>query len=185
MKVPGIRRNLEANSAVRGAMMAKWFFPVSIFFLASSACAPVISKQSLSQADMNVTFQELQKDPERYGGKVVLLGGQILGTNAQEGQTWIEVLQKPLGSRQRPKDTDLSYGRFLIRFPDFRDPAIYAPGRLITVLGEVQGGHLSPLSRTTYNYPVLVPREAHLWRPEEPGAGPLINFGFGIGGVFH
>ncbi len=176
--------DIAAISKNAGGMMAKWLLPVCVFCLALSACAPVISKQSLGQADLNLTFQELQRDPERYRGKVVLLGGQILGTRVQETQTWVEVLQRPLTSRQRPKDTDVSYGRFLIRFLDFRDPAIYAPGRLITVVGEVQGGQVSRLGGTTYNYPVLVPREAYLWRPEEPGAGPLINFGFGIGGVF-
>ncbi len=164
--------------------MAKWLFPVLGFFLALSACAPVISKQSLSQADMNLTFQELQRDPERYRGKVVLLGGQILGTKVQDGQTWIEVLQRPLTSRQKPKETDVSYGRFLTRFADFRDPAIYVPGREITVLGEIEGKQVSPLNGTTYVYPVLIPREAYLWRPEEAGAGLPINIGIGIGGVF-
>ncbi len=164
--------------------MARWFLPVLAFVLMLSGCAPVISKESLRQADLNVTFQELQKDPDRYRGKVVLVGGQILGSRVQDGQTWVEVLQRPLTSRQRPQATDASYGRFLVRFSDFRDPAVYAPGRQITVLGEVEGKQISPLDASTYTYPLLVPKEAYLWRPEEPGAGPLINFGFGIGGVF-
>jgi outer membrane lipoprotein len=167
-----------------GGTMAKWFFPVLAFFLAVYGCATVIPKESLKSADLNLTFQQLQRDPEQYRGKVVLLGGQILSSKVQSNETWVEVLQRPLSSGQKPQNTDVSYGRFIVHFPDFRDPAVYAPGRQITILGEVQGREVLPLDGTTYAYPLLAPREAYLWRPPEPGSGPLINFGFGIGGVF-
>jgi outer membrane lipoprotein len=146
------------------------------------ACAPVISKQSLREVDPAITFQELVKDPEKYSGKVILLGGRILATAFMEGETWVEVLQQPLDWQQKPEDTDVSYGRFLIRFAEFRDPVIYAAGRRITVLGEVQGKRVLPLREMDYTYPVLLPREHHLWEPET-GFGPSFHIGIGIGGV--
>jgi outer membrane lipoprotein len=111
------------------------------------------------------------------------LGGDIVTTTVKEGETWVEVLQKPLDSGQKPEDTDVSYGRFLVHFRDFRDPAIYAGGRKITVLGQVQGKKVMPLKEMDYTYPVLIPRESHLWKPETK-SGPLFHFGIGVGGVF-
>jgi outer membrane lipoprotein len=157
------------------------FFTLSLMGL-FSACAPVISKQSLREVDAGLTFQELIKDPDRHKGKVVLLGGQIVTVTIRDGETWVEVLQQPLDWQEKPEDTDLSYGRFLVRFLDFRDPAIYSAGRKITVAGEVQGKKVWPLKEIEYNYPVLIPRESHLWKPES-GGGPFFHIGIGVGGV--
>ncbi len=158
-----------------------WFL-VGVMVLLS-ACASVISKQGLREADSKITFQVLLQDPDRQKGKVVLLGGEIITTTVKEGETWVEVLQKPLDSDQKPEDTDVSYGRFLVHFRDFRDPAIYAGGRQITVLGQVQGKKVMPLKEMDYTYPVLIPRESYLWKPEAK-SGPFFHFGIGVGGVF-
>jgi starvation-inducible outer membrane lipoprotein len=42
------------------------------------ACAPVISDRSLREANLSISFQELQKNPDAYTGKVVILGGKIM-----------------------------------------------------------------------------------------------------------
>ena len=128
-----------------------WFIMSVVALL--SACAPVISKQGLRELDPEITFQKLLKDPDRYKEKVALSGGQIVSTTVKEGETWVEVLQKPLSSQQKPEDTDVSYGRFLVHFMDFRDPAIYSGERKITVLGEVQGKKVMPLKEMDYTYP--------------------------------
>jgi outer membrane lipoprotein len=101
----------------------------------------------------------------------------------ESDQTWIEILQKPLDSQQKPQYTDVSYGRFLIHFPDFRDPAIYAPGRELTVVGEVEGVMIQKIKEMDYAYPVIVPKESHLWEPQSM-TSPLFNIGIGVGGVF-
>jgi outer membrane lipoprotein len=147
-----------------------------------SACAPVISKQSLREVDPAITFRGLIKDPEKYRGKVILQGGRILTTTVKEGEAWVEVLQQPLNWQQKPEDTDVSYGRFFIHFAEFRDPTIYAAGKRITVLGEVQGKRVLPLKEMDYTYPVLLPREHHLWEPET-GLGSFFHIGIAIGGV--
>ncbi len=149
-----------------------------------TACATAIPKESLRQADPSLTFQTLVKNPDAYKGKVVLLGGQIMNTTLSDGATWVEVLQRPLDWRQKPKDTDESYGRFLVRFPGFQDPAIYSPGKKITVLGEVAGKKLMRLGNIEYPYPELISKEQYLWKSEAYG-GPAFHIGIGVGGVFH
>lgn len=147
-----------------------------------TACAHVISQESLKKVDPDLTFQILIKHPDRYQRKQILAGGRILSTEVREGETWVKVLQHPLDWKQKPKNTDESYGRFFIRFRGFLDPAIYTSGKRITVLGEVQGRKVKRLSDMEYSYPVLLSLEHHLWKPENLG-GPSFHFGIGIGGV--
>lgn len=154
-----------------------------ICILLLPSCAPRFSKQVMSEADPALTLRDVLRDPDRYKGKVLLVGGEIVRTAAQEGESWVEAVQQALDWRQRPKDIDISEGRFLVRFEDFRDPAVYAPGRKITVVGRVQGKRVQPLNQMAYTYPVLIPLEAYLW-PRESGAGPFFHFGIGVGGVF-
>lgn len=158
----------------------------ALFVLAAFlvSCGPVISKQVMSSVDPSVSFQDLIKDPERFKGKTVVLGGRIIGTNVKTGETWMEVLQQPLDSRQRPEEADVSHGRFLVKFTDYRDPAVYSPGRAITVAGQVLGKEVRPLSQIEYTYPVLLAREAYLWRIEQYPSEPRFHFGVGVG-VFH
>ena len=144
------------------------------------ACTPAISKDSLQLADPTLTFAMLAKNPESYQGKNILVGGLILATNARDGETWVEVLQNPLDWQNKPKDTDESYGRFLVRFPGFADPAIYAPGKRITLLGTVEGKKIQRLKEMDYHYPVLFPREHYLWKPEDYGDSRF-HFGIGVG----
>jgi len=161
--------------------MRKKFFCLVVLLALLSACGP-IPRQSLKDVDSTISFQALLKDPERYQGKLVLLGGQIVTTTVGQGETWVEVLQHPLSWRQKPDEPDVSYGRFLIRFKELRDPAVYAKGRMITVLGEVQGQRIMPLQKIEYTYPVLDPRESYLWKSAAEG-GTSFHFGLGVGVV--
>jgi outer membrane lipoprotein len=163
--------------------MRKFFYIVPAFLLILSACAPPFSRSTLDRVDPQISFQALSRDPESFIGKIVLVGGNILEIYVESDQTWIEILQKPLDTQQRPQYTDVSYGRFLIHFSDFRDPAIYAPGREITVVGEVEGSRIQKIREMDYVSPVILPKESHLWQPQSV-MGPSFNIGIGIGGVF-
>ncbi len=163
-------------------MKLKGFIIIGLMVLLT-ACASPISKEGLKRVDPEITFQDLIQDPDKYRGKVILVGGQILTTTVRGGESSVEVLQQPLDWRQRPRDTDVSYGRFLVHFEGFLDPAIYAKGRRITVLGEVAGKRVLPLKEMEYSYPVLLPREHYLWRPEDSYDGPSFHIGIGVGGT--
>ncbi|MGB5158045.1 Slp family lipoprotein [Desulfobacterium sp. N47] len=146
-----------------------------------SACAPVLSDKSLREANLSISFQDLQKNPDAYMGKVVIFGGRIITTTAKKDETWVEVLQQPLDNQYKPENKDVSYGRFIIVFKGFMDPAIYAPYRLITVTGEVVGKEVLPIKEIQYTYPVLAVREHTLIRPENYNNEPRFNLGFGLG----
>ncbi|MGB9697902.1 MAG: Slp family lipoprotein [Thermodesulfobacteriota bacterium] len=147
------------------------------------ACAPIFNKEKMKEVDYELTLAALINDPERYTGKIMILGGRIIKAEIKEGVTWIEVLQLPLDWRKKPKETDESAGRFLAFFADFHDPAIFSPGRKITVLGLISGRKTLSIGEKEYHYPVLKIKEAHLW-PEESKSGVFFHFGIGLGGTF-
>ena len=146
-----------------------------------TACAPVLSDKSLREANLSISFQDIQKNPDAYIGKVVILGGRIISTTAKKDETWVEVLQQPLDHQYKPENSDTSYGRFIIVFRGFMDPAIYAPARRITVAGEVTGKKILPIKEIQYTYPVLAVREHALFGPEDYNNDPRFHFGLGLG----
>lgn len=144
-----------------------------------SGCAPVFPREITDRVDRHIAFKELLAEPGKFKGSWVMLGGVIVSSrNAKEG-TYIEILQRPLESDGRPVDTDATEGRFLVRTEEYLDSAVFHRGRLITVVGEVDGETTMPLDETTYRYPVLASKSMHLWKPS---SGP--RFFFGVG-VFH
>ena len=146
-----------------------------------SACAPVISQEILKTVAPAITFEQVLKNPDANIGKTVLLGGTIVkATNLSEG-TLTEVIQQPLNTRYMPINPEASKGRFIILFKEFKDPAIYSAGRLITAVGEVIGSQTRPLGETHYQYPLISPTEYYLWKPSQ---GPSIHIGIGVGTTF-
>jgi outer membrane lipoprotein len=153
--------------------------------LALSGCTSVLSTSVVQEADDKIAFPDLQKQPERYRGAVVILGGQIVETVVKESETWVQVLQLPLGAQQRPDNLASSQGRFIVIYKRFADPFVYEKGRKITVAGVVEGGRVIMLNDRTYTLPVLLERESYLWKTEEyyPAywPGPTFQFGIGVG----
>lgn len=144
-------------------------------------CAHVISKELRDKAYGEPPPSALFKDPDEFKGRIVILGGVIVNSTNTEKGTNIEVLQKPLGYRGRPEDTDTSYGRFIIFSEGYLDTAVYSQGRELTVAGEVMGKKLLPLGEIQYPYPLIKSTELHLF---EPRYDIPVQFGIGIG-IWH
>jgi outer membrane lipoprotein len=153
---------------------------VAMFLVAG--CAHVISKQVLNEVDRNATFAQVVKAPDAYVGKTVLFGGDIIETRNLPDKTVIAVLQRPLSRRGQPAGGDLSEGRFIILTSGFLDPAIYSPGRQVTIAGKVVGKEVYPMGEIKYAYPVIEKQELFLWPVARPAsAEPRWHFGFGVG----
>jgi outer membrane lipoprotein len=133
-----------------------------------NACTPVISHQLMEQVDRNLTYGTLTSRSDEAKGKIVLLGGTIVQTLPKPTQTEIEAVQKQLSSSGEPYLTDKSEGRFLVIVGRFLDPAIYRPGRDITVAGEVREPVLRRLGEIDYRYPVISGMELYLWKEPIP-----------------
>lgn len=152
-----------------------------IALLFAAGCAPVISKDTLKTVDREIRFEDVVKDPGAFTGRSVVFGGTIISTENREGTTVIEVLQEGLNSQLKPVTPEESAGRFLAEIEGFRDPAIYAPGRGITVAGELTGAERRELGKGSFNYPVIRSREHYLWEVRGYDPGPSIGIGIGLG----
>lgn len=145
--------------------------------IVSAGCAPPFPKELLDKIEKDIPFAVLQKEPEKFSGTLLMVGGTIVDTkNLKEG-TRIEVLQKPLDGEGRPALTDETGGRFLVLTQTYLDAAVFHRGRSVTIIGEVAGSQVQPLGEIEYRYPVLTAKELHLWSPH---SGPRFSIGVGM-----
>jgi outer membrane lipoprotein len=166
---------------MKSAAFVKGFILVLLGMIAG--CTAGISEQARSQVTFWGTFPELQAEPERHQGEVVLLGGRIIETLVAEASSEIIVLQLPLNRNNQPLNNDQSQGRFVVRSSQFLDPAVYTKGILLTVVGRVVSSEKRPIGEMDYLYPVLEPIEIKKWSLEDLES-PRIHFGIGVGTHF-
>ena len=131
-------------------------------------CTYAISPELSRQADKSLSFENLQADPQSHAGKTVILGGVIARIKDVRSGTLLEVVQKELDYWGRPRRTDRSGGGFFVLHPGRLDPLVYAPGRELTIAGEVVGAELAPVEAA--GAPVVSAKELRLWERMQPGA---------------
>src|SRR6516165_257063 len=100
-------------------MRFSFFLTAAILFLAG--CAPM-SNQALRLVDRTVSFTELRRDPDRYTGQYLLLGGEIAGIKNTSDWGEMEVVQFKTDDNGRIIDMANSGGRFIALVPAFLDP---------------------------------------------------------------
>ncbi len=147
------------------------------------ACASVVPGE-LKEQVRSVPVAKLERTPESYVGSLLLFGGEILAVRAQGEWIEIEVLERPLGLRDRPRINRPPRGRFAVLLPQEGDARVdkLEPGRLVTVVGEAQGRVSLAPDGPPDELPVLMARYIHLWpAPLFPG-GPEIGIEFGVRG---
>jgi outer membrane lipoprotein len=133
------------------------------------ASSGVVPPSLKDQLDRTVTYGQLKESPDSYRGRLVVLGGEVLGAKRLKNGTRIEILQLPLGNSLEPgSERTASEGRFLGVQRDFLDPAIVPPGTRVTVIGEVTGGTVLPLDETEYTYPMLEIKHLKVWPRHDP-----------------
>jgi len=160
----------------------KWWLCLLVLLVAG--CGPVISQNVLKDVDRDLPFQEIQRDPDNFKGKTILLGGRIIETAPLPDKTRMMVLQYPLGFRNKPSIDAGSEGRFIVEAQGFLDPVVYSAGRQVTVAGILAGKEVLPLGEINYTYPVVVSRELYLWPIDDPYYLPQFYIGIGIGKTF-
>lgn len=145
--------------------------------LTASACVSRVVPPALRPTvNRSVAFEELVRDPGRYKGERVVLGGILLASrNLKEG-TELEILQKPLSRTDEPRDVDASAGRFIARYPGYLETTVYAKDRRVTVLGKVEGRLERPIGEIVYSYPLIGIEKIHLWPVLEESPYPYYPY---------
>ncbi len=111
----------------------------------------------------------------------VIWGGRIIAVRNLQNTTEIEVLSYPLSNGHQPKIKHASGIRFLAIYPGYLEPTNYAPGRYISLFGELQGE--TGLMAGDYELlaPVMQVEQLHLWDANPDRWQNRVNFGVGIG----
>ena len=79
----------------------------------------------------------------------------------------IALVGRPLDQQARPLLTDVTSGRFVACAPRFYDPAVYAAGRDITVVGTVADPSAGRIGERAYIFPRVAADGVYLW-PQRP-----------------
>jgi len=138
----------------------------ALVLLAGCASAP-FPEAVMQTVNRAITVSELRANPGAYLGQRVIVGGEIISTEPKAGETEVELLTHPLGSGDRPRHTDRSDGRVIVRSKQFLDPALYAKDRRLTAVGTVAGGDERRIGDQPYLYPVIEAEDVKLW-PRDP-----------------
>ncbi len=138
-------------------------YGLALFLLVG--CATNVPEAIRKPAPGDLTVAEARTQPSAHVGRQVRWGGTIAAVENHKTETWLEVVSRELDNNARPRETDRSAGRFLVRADGFLDPAVYAKGRQVTVSGTVEGGKTRPIGEFSYHYPVVKARAVHLWEP--------------------
>ena len=112
-----------------------------------------------------ITVPEAQATPRE--GVAVRWGGTLIGTRPGNDQTCFEIASFELDGRARPRPSDHSPGRFIACAPGFLEPAVYTPGREVTVVGALHGTTAGTVGQYDYTFPRVDAATVHLW-PERP-----------------
>lgn len=126
------------------------------------------------KADKTITFEMLRIEPDRYKGKILILGGAVTQIVHTKQGSLIGLAQKPLDIWGRPTDTSSTGGQFLVFVPRYIDSLMYPAGLEMTVAGEVAG---TSLNEKRYDDPVLISRELKPWPKEKRRQDPQVKWG--------
>jgi outer membrane lipoprotein len=148
-------------------MRAAGSFALIALLAVLTGCAPM-SQDIRRQADESAPFLEIQKNPDKFMGTVVIWGGVIIETTNLKESTAIKVMRTALDIQERPTNLDSSDGRFIILAGRFLDPDIFKKGRQVTVGGEIAGKETQPIGEIQYIYPVVQAKELKLWEQPVP-----------------
>ena len=155
-------------------------FSLTLLLLLLGACAggPTFDTGGIDRA---LTPRGVAAAPQPAAGTRVLWGGAVIQTSNLKDRTEVEVVAYPLDTNERPQRERDPLGRFILEQAGFLEPASYAEGRLVTVIGTVTGTRAGQVGEADYDYPVIRAGRIHLW-PEDKDSS--VYFGIGVGTWF-
>jgi outer membrane lipoprotein len=141
----------------------RWLGPLLFGWLMGCAIPSPVDDPIQDAHFQGPPLAAVRAQPEAFLQKPVRWGGLIARVDNQRAETTLEIVEQPLDGRGRPVADDESGGRFFARIPGFLDPAIYAVGRSITVVGLLTGTTPGQVGDYRATYPVVTVERHRLW----------------------
>ncbi|GAK87695.1 starvation lipoprotein Slp paralog [Vibrio ponticus] len=137
----------------------------AVALLALTACSSL--PEQLASDNPNVITEYATWQQNASVNNQVRMGGVIASVENQVDRTRIEVVNLPIDSVGKPDIDQEPKGRFVAYLQGFEDPVAFAPGRLITLLGEANGSEVAQVGEFDYDFPVMNVQGYRLWKIEE------------------
>lgn len=131
-------------------------------------CASDVPEPIRTELPDTPRLTEVREDPSAFVGERIRWGGTIAKVENREKVTRIQLVARRLEGEGRPRAEGRSEGRFLAEVEGFLDPAVYAEGRLLTVVGRLQETETRPIGDYAYQFPVVRVESHHLWPEPDP-----------------
>jgi outer membrane lipoprotein len=135
--------------------------------------------------DKTIQPRDVVASPDTNRGKQVLWGGVIVHSANVKSGTELKLLAYPLDRSLKPQTGSEALGRIIVFREGYLETLDYAPGRLLTVTGTVQGTKKAPVGEAMYTYPVVNTTQIHLWPYQEEAGESRVHFGIGVGVTVH
>lgn len=140
-----------------------WLMLLLAALLSGCATAPAVYDPIADPAFKGPQLKLVRIDTEAYLKTRVRWGGSIAKVTNERDDTLIEVVEQQLDDDGRPYASGESEGRFMARFRGFLDPAVYAEGKLITIIGTVVASTQGKIGQYPYSYPLVAVDVHKLW----------------------
>ena len=141
------------------------------------ACAPtpIFPPEVLDKVDRTVTFESLAANPDHYHDRTVELGGQIVGSIAEQDEVHMLVREFPIRTTPvyGPVDNGRLNGMFVIRFTGKIGAQDLQDGNMVVVIGAVMGAVASSLTGTPVHRLTVTAECFHIWRTQ---GNPIDDF---------
>lgn len=98
-----------------------------------------------------------------YKNAPVRWGGTIVEVENEQDFSLVQVLYYPLKSDGRPRTDQPNEGRFLIKTPEFLDPAVYVKNTEITVAGILIGEQQRTIGKKVLRMPLVSVTTLYRW----------------------
>lgn len=153
---------------------------LSICVLQISACSnlpPAIENAPL----YDISYSQATRNIAQFKDAPVRWGGVIIDVENEQNYSLVQVLYYPLNNYGRPRLDKANEGRFLVKSPEFLDPAVYSKDTEITVAGILMGDIERTVGKKNLRLPQISANVIYLWPVYVPG-----NYygygGYGYGG---
>ena len=158
--------------------MKRHFLSICLLLSACSHLPPAIENPPL----YDLSYSEATRNIAQYKDAPVRWGGVVIDVENEQNFSLVQVLYYPLNSYGRPRLDNPNEGRFLIKSPQFLDPAVYTKDTEITVAGTLKGDVERKVGNKTLRLPLISSKVIYQWPAYVPGNyygyGP---YGFGYG----
>ncbi|MFW2374883.1 MAG: Slp family lipoprotein [Gammaproteobacteria bacterium] len=141
----------------------------TILLMTLVACTSQVPQIIKTAPANNPQLQQVVDDPDKHLAQQVRWGGVILNTKNLQQSTRLTILAIALNDDGEPKTNGSSWGRFIANFSEFLEPSVYANGRMITIVGNIQNLETLKVGEYPYPHPVVRVTAHYLW-PQPPAS---------------